>query len=147
MGGHLCRCAAYVGIFAAMQQACAGEFDDVTELIAPRVDALEKVIGDAQYTVDTVLEGQLEGKILRSAYAHAIVKEVDSSAALAMDGVVAVADLMEGNMRMRFVGQPIAAVAAVDGPTAERALAAIKVSYEVLPAVIGPDAALDENSP
>ncbi len=147
MGGHLCRCAAYVGIFAAMQQACAGEFDDVTELIAPRVDALEKVTGDARYTVDTVLEGQLEGKILRSAYAHAVVKQVDSSAALAMDGVVAVADLMEGNTRMRFVGQPIAAVAAVDGPTAERALASIKVSYEVLPAVIGPDAALDENSP
>ena len=65
MGGHLCRCAAYVGIYAAIQQACAGDFDEATESNAPRVDALAKVTGAAQYTVDITLPDQLEGKILR----------------------------------------------------------------------------------
>ncbi|MEM7132959.1 MAG: molybdopterin-dependent oxidoreductase [Chloroflexota bacterium] len=147
MGGHLCRCAAYVGIYAAIQQACAGEFDDVTEIIAPRVDALEKVTGEAKYTVDTVLEGQLEGKIVRSIHPHAIVKNIDSTDALAMDGVVAVADLMEGKSRMRYVGQPIAAVAAINMATAERAARAVKVEYEVLPAVIGMEAAMQKGAP
>lgn len=147
MGGHLCRCAAYVGIYAAMQQACAGDFDDVSELFAPRVDALEKVTGEAKYTVDTVLAGQLEGKILRSVHAHAIIKQVDSTAAMAIDGVVAVVDLLEGRTRVRFVGQPIAAVAAVDEATARRALSAIRVDYEVLPAAIGLDAAMASGAP
>lgn len=147
MGGHLCRCAAYVGIYAAIQQACAGEFDHVTELVAPRVDALEKVTGEAKYTVDVVLEGQLEGKIVRSIHPHALVKKVDGEAALSMEGVVAVADLMEGKNRVRFVGQPIAAVAAVDEATAERASRAIDVEYEVLPATVGIDAAMKKNAP
>ncbi|MEZ4710255.1 MAG: molybdopterin cofactor-binding domain-containing protein [Caldilineaceae bacterium] len=147
LGGHLCRCAAYVGIYAAIQQACAGKFDDVTELISPRVDALEKVTGEAKYTVDVVLPGQLEGKIVRSIHPHAIVKRVDSTAALAMDGVVAVADLMEGKTRMRYVGQPIAAVAAVDAATAARAAKAVKVEYEILPAVIGMEAAMQKSAP
>ncbi|MCB9162338.1 MAG: molybdopterin-dependent oxidoreductase [Caldilineaceae bacterium] len=147
MGGHLCRCAAYVGIYAALQQACAGDFDTASDLSAPRVDALEKVTGEAKYTVDTLLGGQLEGKILRSPHAHAVVKRVDGAGALALDGVAAVVDLMEGRTRVRYVGQPIAAVAAVDETTARRALDAIVVEYEVLPAAIGMDAAMDATSP
>ncbi|MEM7115080.1 MAG: molybdopterin cofactor-binding domain-containing protein [Chloroflexota bacterium] len=147
MGGHLCRCAAYVGIYAAIQKACAGEYDDVTDSPIYRVDAPEKVTGAAKYTVDTVFDGQLEGKILRSKYPHAIVKSVDSSAAEALAGVVAVDDLMEGKTRMRFVGQPIAGVAAVDEQTALTALKLIKVDYEVLPAAISMEQAMTEDAP
>ena len=148
MSGHLCRCAAYVGIYAAIQQACAGDFDEVTELISPRVDALEKVTGEAKYTVDTVLnERQLEGKILRSIYPNAIVKSVDSSAALALDGVIAVADLMEGNRHMRWIGQPIVGVAAVNEQTATAALELIEVEYDILPAAIGLEQAIQPDSP
>ncbi|MEM7534269.1 MAG: molybdopterin-dependent oxidoreductase [Chloroflexota bacterium] len=150
MGGHLCRCAAYVGIYASIQQACAGKFDDasveVTAASVPRMDALEKVTGEAKYTVDIKMEGQLEGKILRSAHPHANVKSIDSAAAMALDGVVAVENLMDGR-RVRYVGQPIAGVAAVDERTAEAALKLIKVDYEVLPAVIGIDAAMQPTSP
>lgn len=84
---------------------------------------------------------------MRSIHPHALVKNVDSSDALAMDGVVAVADLMEGKSRMRYVGQPIAAVAAVDAATAERAARAVKVEYEVLPAVTSMEAAMQKDSP
>lgn len=147
MGGHLCRCAAYVGIYEAIQRACAGEYDDVDAVSYPRVDALEKVTGEAKYTVDIELKGQLEGKILRSIYPHAIVRSVDTSAALEMDGVVTAANLMEGRNRVRYVGQPIAGVAAVDERTALAALKKIKVDYEVLPAVIGIDQARESSAP
>lgn len=147
MGGHLCRCAAYIGIYAGIQRACAGEYDDVGEVQAPRVDALEKVTGEAKYTVDVKLEGQLEGKILRSPHPHAIVQSIDSSAALALDGVVAVSDLMEGKKRVRYVGQPIAGVAAVDEQTATAALKLINVTYEVLPAVIDVAEARQQDAP
>ena len=142
MGGHLCRCAAYVGIYAAIQDACEGHFDETSELAAPRIDALEKVTGEAKYTADTILhEDQLEGKILRSPHPHAIVTSIDSQAALALDGVVAVANLLEGKNRIRFVGQPIVAVAAVNEQIALEAVKLIAVDYDVLPAVISPDEA------
>ncbi|MEM7800470.1 MAG: molybdopterin-dependent oxidoreductase [Chloroflexota bacterium] len=147
MGGHLCRCAAYVGIYAAIGDACEGKFDEVTELIAPRVDALEKVTGEAEYTADTKWPNQLEGKIVRSTYPSAIVRGVDSAEALKLEGVIAVADLLEGRNRIRYVGQPIAAVAAVNGRIAEEALKQIKVDYELLPAVIDFHEAMDSSSP
>jgi len=147
MSGHLCRCAAYVGIYAAIQRACSGEYDHVTELQLARVDALEKVTGSAKYTVDIKLPQQLEGKILRSPHAHAIVQRIDSAAALALDGVVAVAELLAGKKRVRYVGQPIAGVAAIDEPTALAALKLIAVTYEPLPYVIDPIAARQPDAP
>jgi len=114
MGGHLCRCGAYMGIFAAIQKACAGEYDDVTNAPIHRVDAPEKVTGTAKYTVDFVFEGQLEGKILRSKHPHAIIKAIDKSAAEALEGVIVVADLIEVGEKVRWVGQPIAGVAAAN---------------------------------
>ncbi|MFK7800135.1 MAG: molybdopterin-dependent oxidoreductase [Anaerolineae bacterium] len=146
MGGHLCRCAAYVGIYAAIGDACEGKFDEVTEIVAPRMDALEKVTGEAKYTADTKWPDQLEGKIIRSAHPNGIVRKVDSSEALALEGVIAVADLLEGKNRVRWVGQPIAAVAAINGRIAEQALKLIKVDYEVLPAVIDFEEAMDARS-
>ena len=147
MGGHLCRCAAYVGIYAAIAQACAGEFDDVTELVAPRVDALAKVTGEAKYTVDVKFPDQLEGKILRSAHPNARVKAVDFSAAQALEGVMAVADLLEGKTHVHYVGQPIAGVAAVDERTAEAALKLIKVDYDLLPAALNIAQAMAADAP
>ena len=147
MGGHLCRCAAYVGIYAAIQKACTGEYDHVTDSVIHRIDAPEKVTGAAKYTVDIVFENQLEGKILRSKYPHAIIKSIDKSLAEAMEGVSAVADLMEVGNKVRWVGQPIAGVAAKDEQTALEALKLIKVEYEILPAAVGTKAAAKEDAP
>ncbi|MEM7532902.1 MAG: molybdopterin cofactor-binding domain-containing protein, partial [Chloroflexota bacterium] len=147
MGGHLCRCAAYVGIYAAIQKACVGEYDDATDAPIHRVDAPEKVTGAAKYTVDIVFDGQLEGKILRSKYPHAIVKSIDASAAEALEGVVAVVDLLNDKKKVRWVGQPVAAVAAVDEQTALLALQMIQVDYEILPAAVGTEAAAKLDAP
>lgn len=147
MGGHLCRCGAYVGIYAAIQKACAGEYDDAPNAPIHRIDAPEKVTGTAKYTVDIVFDGQLEGKILRSKYPHAIVKSIDKSEAEALEGVHAVADLMKVGEKVRWVGQPVAGVAAVDERTALKALELIRVDYEVLPAAVGTEAAEKEDAP
>ncbi|MEO0472825.1 MAG: molybdopterin cofactor-binding domain-containing protein, partial [Bacteroidota bacterium] len=147
MGGHLCRCGAYMGIYTAIQKACAGEYDDRTDAPIHRIDAPEKVTGTAKYTVDVVFEGQLEGKILRSAYPHAIVTSIDKSAAEALEGVGAVVDLMKVGEKVRWVGQPVAGVAAVDAQTALQALKLIKVDYDILPAAVGTEAATKEDAP
>ncbi len=146
LAGHLCRCGAYAGIYEAMQAACAGEFED-EEYTPQRVDALEKVTGQAVYTTDIHLEGQLVGKLLRSPHPHARIKSIDLSAAESMEGVAVAAALPLRNLVVRYVGQPFAGVAAVDEATALAALKAIKVEYEVLPHVIGLDAALREDAP
>ncbi|MFZ4661460.1 MAG: molybdopterin-dependent oxidoreductase [Caldilineaceae bacterium] len=146
LAGHLCRCGAYAGIYEALQAACAGEFDS-EEYTPQRVDALEKVTGQAQYTTDVHLEGQLVGKILRSPHPHARILNIDLSEAAKMKGVEATAALPDRNLIVRYVGQPFAAVAAVDEATAEKALKAIKVEYEILPHAIGIDAALAGDAP
>ncbi len=147
MGGHLCRCGAYMGIYAAIQKACAGEYDDAPDAPIHRIDAPEKVTGTAKYTVDIVFDGQLEGKILRSKYPHAIIKGIDKSEAEALEGVFAVADLMKLGEKVRWVGQPIAGVAAVDERTALLALQKIHIDYEVLPAAVGTEAAQKPDAP
>lgn len=115
-----------------------------------RVDGPVKVTGQAVYSVDVRLPGQLEAAVLRSPHARARVVDVDDSAARSMPGVEAV---IHGPVRIgaddsaltwyaeetpffsdtvRFVGDEIAAVAAVDADTARRAIAAIDVRYEIL---------------
>ncbi len=147
LAGHLCRCGAYLGIYEAVQRACAGEYDQMTEIHAARVDALPKVTGQAIYTVDVQVEGQLVGKILRSPHAHAQVRALDLAPARSMPGVKAVISLLDPDKMVRYVGQEIAAVAAVDETTAHAALAAIHVEYQTLPAAIGLEQALAENAP
>ncbi len=116
-----------------------------------RVDGIDKVTGHAIYTSDLLLEGVLRGKVLYSPYAHARITKIDTSAAKALPGVVAVitgADVGEGlygsnlkdmpilaHDRVRFVGERVAAVAAVDEDTAQTAIDLIDVEYEELPAV------------
>ncbi|WP_144637296.1 xanthine dehydrogenase family protein molybdopterin-binding subunit [Bordetella genomosp. 13] len=120
----------------------------------PRADYLEKVTGTAIYASDVVVPDMLHGKILRSTVPHARIAKLDTSAALAIPGVVAILtgddlkDLPGTEIRwglslrdrpvialekVRYVGDPVAAVAAVDEATAERAVDAIVVAYETLP--------------
>lgn len=146
LAGHLCRCGAYVGIIAAVRDACAGRFDDV-EPAGPRLEARAKVTGRAVYAADVRHEGQLEGVILRSPHAHARVLALDLRPARAFDGVRAAVDLLGDDRLVRHVGQEVAAVAAVDRHTAEEALELIRVEYEPLPAVIGMEAARAEEAP
>jgi xanthine dehydrogenase YagR molybdenum-binding subunit len=140
LSGHLCRCGAYDNIFRAVAEACAGRYDG-DPAPSPRVEAREKVTGAAKYTVDIRHDGQLEGVILRSRVAHAAIEAVDFAAALAIPGVVAAISLLGEDRTVRYVGQQIAAVAAIDRKTALRASAAIKVAFQELPHVVGFDAA------
>jgi xanthine dehydrogenase YagR molybdenum-binding subunit len=146
LSGHLCRCGAYDGIFSAVAAACAGQFDG-DNIVSPRVEARAKVTGAAKYTVDIRHDGQLEGIILRSQLAHARIAELDLAPARAMPGVGAAISLLGDDRIMRYVGQPIAAVAATDRKTAVAALDAIRISSERLPSVIGLDAARKPDAP
>ena len=146
LSGHLCRCGAYDGIFNAVAAACAGHFDGV-DPNPPRVEARQKVTGSAKYTVDIRHDGQLEGVILRSPFPHARITELDLAPALALPGVSAAVSLLGDDRMVRYVGDPIAAVAAKDRKTAVAAIAAIKMTSERLPSVIGLDAARKPDSP
>lgn len=131
LAGHLCRCGAYTGIYAAVAAACAGKHD-TDDAVPARVEAMEKVTGRARYTTDVHLEGQLEGVIVRSPHPHARVEAVRADDA-------SLVELLPADRIVRYVGQPIAAVAA---PTRVQALAAaarVEVDYAVLPAVLSPD--------
>ena len=142
LAGHLCRCGAYVGIYDAVARACAGEFDAPVALSPPRVDALAKVTGRAQFTVDVRYEGQLEGRLVRSTVAHARVTAVDFAPAARVAGFAAAIELLDdGDPVVRYVGQPIAAVAATTRRAAELAARAVVVSYEELPFVVDHEAA------
>ncbi|MEZ4427210.1 MAG: molybdopterin-dependent oxidoreductase [Nannocystaceae bacterium] len=142
LAGHLCRCGAYENIYAAVAGACAGKFDKSPET-GPRVDARAKVTGEARYTVDVQLPNQLVGKLLRSPHAHAQVKRLDWSKAVAAPGVHGVVELLGAQRTLRYVGQELVALAAVDEEAAARGLSLIEVEYEVKPAIIGLDAGLD----
>jgi xanthine dehydrogenase YagR molybdenum-binding subunit len=146
LSGHLCRCGAYEGIYRAVAEACAGRFDG-NDPVAPRLEARDKVTGLARYTVDIRHDGQLEGVILRSSVAHAKITGLDLAPARGIAGVAAAISLLADDGMVRFVGAPIAAVAAKDRRTALEALAAIKFDSEILPAVIGLDAARREDAP
>ncbi len=146
LSGHLCRCGAYDNILRAVADACAGRYDGEAER-APRLEAREKVTGAAVYTVDVRHDGQLEGVVLRSPHARARVVAVDLEPARASAGVGAAVSLLDDDRMVSFVGQPIAAVAAANLKSALAALAAVKVDYEILPGVIGPEAAQKPGAP
>ena len=109
----------------------------------PRVDALEKVTGAAQYGGDVHLPGMLHGKFIRSKHAHAKILNIDTSEAEKLPGVRAIItqDDVESGRRVfatdkvLYLGEPIAAVAATDPDVAEEAADLVKIEYEVLPAV------------
>ncbi len=128
-----------------------------------RVDGVEKVTGHALYSSDLPLEGVLWGKVLYSPYSHARILKIDTSEARKLPGVFAVitgADVGDGlygsnlkdmpilaHDRVRFVGERVAAVAAIDEDTAQAALDLIEVEYEELPAVFDLEEAMQPGAP
>jgi xanthine dehydrogenase YagR molybdenum-binding subunit len=97
-----------------------------------RVDSPVKVSGQAKYTYDVHRPGMLYGRVLRCPYAHAKVVSVDTSAAEKMPGVKAVHIIQGPNANIHWAGDDVVAVAAIDEPTAEDAIRAIKVEYQKL---------------
>jgi len=131
-----------------------------------RPDGVDKVTGRARYGADAFAPGQLVGRILRSPHAHATIKKIDTSRAEKMKGVKAVItcddlpdltggkgpnfDILVNCMargRSLYHGHAVAAVAAIDEPTARKALKAIKVEYKVLPHVTDVDEAMADDAP
>jgi len=142
----------------------------------PRPDAASKVMGAAQYGADVSLPGMLIGRILRSPYPHAKIVKIDTSKAKKLAGVEAIitfedvpklpftrsvmaegfpAVAYEGENldqyilsdKARYMGDWIAAVAAVDNYVAEEALDLIEVEYQPLPAVFDPEEAMKPGAP
>jgi xanthine dehydrogenase YagR molybdenum-binding subunit len=114
-------------------------------LATRRIDGREIVTGRAKFTHDVKLPGMLTGKILRSPRAAAEVVSIDLAPALALPGVITALKLTEG--KVRYAGEQIAAVAAVDEATAESALGLIKVEYKSLPFVVDWQKAQEPDAP
>jgi carbon-monoxide dehydrogenase large subunit len=127
-----------------------------------RLDAVEKVTGTAKYIADLRLPGMLHARVLRSPYPHARIVSIDVSAAERLPGVMAVVtgeelDFLGGEAvkdmpflargKVRFVGEPVAAVAAVSEEVADEAIRLIRVEYEELPAVFDPVEAAGDGAP
>lgn len=135
----------------------------------PKVDGIELVTGEARYAGDLVLPRMLQGRILRSPYPHARLRNIDASRAERLSGVRAVITGRDNILGMkystilevpetidkyplavdkvRYIGDEVAAVAAVDEEVAEEALGLIKVDYEELPAVFDPLKAMEAGAP
>src|SRR2546425_141344 len=132
-----------------------------------RLDYETKVTGTAQYLADMNVPGMCHGKILRSPYPHARIKSIDTFKAVKVAGVVAVLtrdDIIHDEgiepfygpvfkdqtivavEKVRHVGDPVAAVAALSVDAAEEALRAIEVEYEELPAVLDVHAAIGQGA-
>jgi 4-hydroxybenzoyl-CoA reductase alpha subunit len=138
---------------------------DVINGRAPRVDAPAKATGRAVYVDDIKLPGMLYGALLQSPLAHAKILHMDVSKARRLPGVRFVATAEDAGMvrygvsparydenvfvqdRVRYVGDEIAAVAAVDLETAMEAVSLIDVEYEELPAVFTVEEAMAEGAP
>jgi 4-hydroxybenzoyl-CoA reductase alpha subunit len=134
----------------------------------PRKEDALKATGSAEYTSDLALSGMLHGKILRSPYPHARILSIDVSKAEALSGVKKIVtgkdtlgvkygilglvpkSFDEQGLAMekvRYIGDEVAAVAAIDEDTAEEALSLIRVEYEELPAVFDPFEAMKPDAP
>lgn len=134
---------------------------------ATRIDAIDKVTGRAKYGIDLKMDGMLYAKLLRSPYPHARVVKIDTARAEGHPKVRAIATINEvpkiigywwklrtekGAKSMylldnvvRFIGDPVAAVAAEDEESAEEALALIEVEYEQLPPLFDPIESMKED--
>jgi putative selenate reductase molybdopterin-binding subunit len=171
--GNLCRCTGYRAIEDALNgktniEAAAAGTAFGRSLPAPAGPQL--VRGAARYTFDTVIEGLLHIKMLRSPHPHAKIISIDKTAALAVAGVHAVLSFEDAPDRLfstarhekawmdpddtrvldnivRFVGQKVAAVVAETEAAAEEGCRRLKVDYDVLPDVIDPAQAIAAGAP
>jgi putative selenate reductase molybdopterin-binding subunit len=171
--GNLCRCTGYRAIEDALNgktniEAAAAGTAFGRSLPAPAGPQL--VRGAARYTFDTVIEGLLHIKMLRSPHPHAKIISIDKAAALAVAGVHAVLSFEDAPDRLfstarhekawmdpddtrvldnivRFVGQKVAAVVAETEAAAEEGCRRLKVDYDVLPDVIDPAQAIAAGAP
>jgi 4-hydroxybenzoyl-CoA reductase alpha subunit len=131
-----------------------------------RIDGKDKATGRAKYINDLKFPGMLYGKILHSPYPHARILHIDASRAERLLGVRAVAtaadtadkkfggyrsgvkdELIFAKDKVRYVGDEVAAVAAIDEETAREGLSLIRVEYEELPAVFHPEEAMAPGAP
>ena len=128
----------------------------------PRLDGAEKVTGEALFGADVRLPGMLAARLLLSPHPHARILRVDAGKARRLPGVKAVLTAKEApagrfgrfvkdeslfaSDRVRFAGERVAAVAAVDEETAAEALSLIRVDYEPLPALLGAEEAMAEGA-
>ncbi|MFQ5809917.1 MAG: xanthine dehydrogenase family protein molybdopterin-binding subunit [Armatimonadota bacterium] len=128
-----------------------------------RMGDREKSAGAARYGADITLPGMLHAKVVRSSHPHAKLVSIDASKALALEGVVAVASAQDTPQKLygfglgdetvfaqgkvRYCGEPVAAVAATDPYVAEEAAGLVEVQYEPLPAVVDVEDAMEPDAP
>jgi 4-hydroxybenzoyl-CoA reductase subunit alpha len=134
----------------------------------PKLDGPVKAKGEAQYAGDMVLPNMLHGSLLRSPHPHARIVSIDLSRAQRLPGVKAIItgqdipkvkygvtfrfpqfcdEFMIAVDKVRYVGEPVAAIAARDEDTALEAQELIRVEYEEIPAVFDPEAAMEPGAP
>ena len=170
ISSNLCRCTGYTKIFEAARALAAGEISPGTEdqdcslgARMIRSDAEEKVTGRAVYAEDVQLPRMIYGVVLRSPHAHAKILGIDTSEAEKIPGVKAIVCGRDVEMdyfgyelhdyrvlaveKVRFIGEPVAAVAAKTEDIAREAAAKIVVDYEILPAVFDAEEALKQDAP
>jgi aerobic-type carbon monoxide dehydrogenase small subunit (CoxS/CutS family) len=154
MSANVCRCTGYSVIEEAIVKAAAARGDATDEGRRWRPEETAKVTGQPFFLIDTQVADIAEIKILRSPHPHARITTIDTSRALALPGVLAImtgADLIKlpthtyglwikdqpllAVGRVRHVGEPVAAIVAVDATTAIQALSLVDVRYDVLDAV------------
>ena len=179
LSNNLCRCTGYVKIIRAIQEAARLLRDGITAIPrdqvlpqqsqvvgvpVPRIDGLPKATGELAFADDLIVENMLRARVLRSPWPHARILSIDTSAAEAMPGVVAVftaKDIPGENHfgiiqrdwpvlvedRARYIGDALAVVYAESNDHAEAALDKIGVAYEPLPVVSTPQEALAPGAP
>lgn len=171
ISSNLCRCTGYTKILDAVHLLTNGNAGDVPPqdegygigARMPRTDAVERVTGRAVYGEDIRLPRMIFGALVRSPLPHAKIVSIDTTEALALPGVKAVVSGRDIEMgyygyevrdqrifaleKVRYVGEPIAAVAGTTPDIAREAASLVKVTYEELPAVFDPEAALADDAP
>ena len=171
ISSNLCRCTGYSKIFDAAQALADGGVHtgtgngegDVIGSRMVRTDAVEKVTGRAVYAEDIRLPRMIHGALVRSGFPHAKILSINATEAMSLPGVRAVVTGRDIEMgyygyevhdqrvfaleKVRYLGEPVAAVAAVTPDIAREAAAKVKVEYEELPAIFDPEEAMSPDAP